>query len=685
MYFSDAFDVSTDLLAKEDVFDISLVSDLPLFIDPFLIFDSAKPRYQTLHEDIVRYVSFVRNKVVAGNVSPSQLREWPHFPEIPNNWLGYSVGSNAGRGLRDTFARGATIGLRGPVRDFGEETASAGSHIERLFLFSEGSGKDALSDFITNLCHDFLLRFTQRFAKKYLARQCTRDFNVRRVRFDYGKERWANGTFALPMFKSKYVLLTPVDLLTQSVPWINRPDLFDRFGGILEAMTDSDLRDSVNAFLSQKFARPPTYPKHKEYRPSKRERRSAYARALELYPDLANWYVAVKDKSGEEAVAESRKRVLRADQMYRDRVLTFVSSTLRPSGFFDIAVSDRTRLLAGFAKAIEEDGATLFLGEGGLLEALSAEDVRLICTLAWRADGNDERLLPDFRFVYDQKSAAQLEDGLRADENQAGALVVTTDQSKTARIRFLVETRKIRQMQVVSLSACEEREAHVENIFISYTKVDEKWARWIGQVLVSAGYSVTAQYKDFLPGTNFVRQMDEAVKNTDRTVAVLSPDYLKSSYATAEWQAAFRDDPLGQKRKLVPVRVSRANVSGLLGSIVYADLVGLTERSATAVLLGAIGAHNRPAATKGDGAFPGLQGGSDEFQAFLGHMPRTFAKQKGTSDAPRRLALATKIGLLTTNQVNLLIFALNPPDNEIPPVSAPAKDRAASLLTWTTH
>jgi hypothetical protein len=139
MYFSNVFNVPNNVLTDENVFDISLVSDLPLFIDPFLIFDSDKAEYQALHAGIVKYLAFLRDKVVAGSVTENQTCEWLHFPEIPNNWLGFSVGSNAGHGLGKKFAKGATFGLQGPVRDFGNEQISKGSHIERLFLFSEGS------------------------------------------------------------------------------------------------------------------------------------------------------------------------------------------------------------------------------------------------------------------------------------------------------------------------------------------------------------------------------------------------------------------------------------------------------------------------------------------------------------------------------------------------------------------
>ena len=101
MYFSDVFGVSSELLADENLFDISLVSDLPLFIDPFLIFDSERPEYQSLHDSIIRYMSFVRDKSVARLLTNGERRHWLHFPEISNNWLGFSIGTNRGRGLGD--------------------------------------------------------------------------------------------------------------------------------------------------------------------------------------------------------------------------------------------------------------------------------------------------------------------------------------------------------------------------------------------------------------------------------------------------------------------------------------------------------------------------------------------------------------------------------------------------------
>ena len=52
LYFADAFKVKTSALDRCGAFNISLVADLPLFVDPFLIFNSRRPRYRKLHMEI---------------------------------------------------------------------------------------------------------------------------------------------------------------------------------------------------------------------------------------------------------------------------------------------------------------------------------------------------------------------------------------------------------------------------------------------------------------------------------------------------------------------------------------------------------------------------------------------------------------------------------------------------------
>jgi hypothetical protein len=63
--------------------------------------------------------------------------------------------------------------------------------------------------------------------------------------------------------------------------------------------------------------------------------------------------------------------------------------------------------------------------------------------------------------------------------------------------------------------------------------------------------------------------MQAGARDSARTIAVLSDDYLRSVYGGAEWQAAWAQDPEGSHRKLLTVRVAEAqspSVIGMLGA-----------------------------------------------------------------------------------------------------------------------
>lgn len=134
-----------------------------------------------------------------------------------------------------------------------------------------------------------------------------------------------------------------------------------------------------------------------------------------------------------------------------------------------------------------------------------------------------------------------------------------------------------------------------KDFFISYNKADREWAEWIAWQLEEAGYTTIIQAWDFSPGRNFVLEMDKATNAAKRTIAVLSPDYFKSGFTPSEWAAAFQRDPKGEQRLLLPVAVrSYDDPGGILGQIVYIDLIGiLNESEARSRLLAGI--HNERA------------------------------------------------------------------------------------------
>jgi len=92
LYFSDVFDVRPSTIHRYGAFNVSLVADLPLFIDPFLLFNSHKPKYRRLHDEMIRYLAFLRDKSTAGEeLSKGLLHAWYRFPEVKQTWLASPV------------------------------------------------------------------------------------------------------------------------------------------------------------------------------------------------------------------------------------------------------------------------------------------------------------------------------------------------------------------------------------------------------------------------------------------------------------------------------------------------------------------------------------------------------------------------------------------------------------------
>ncbi len=130
--------------------------------------------------------------------------------------------------------------------------------------------------------------------------------------------------------------------------------------------------------------------------------------------------------------------------------------------------------------------------------------------------------------------------------------------------------------------------------FVSYNSADKDWAEWIAWQLEEAGHRAVIQAWDFRPGGNFVLDMDRAAKETDKTIVVLSENYLSAKYTQSEWAGAFADDPESLERKFIPIRVRKCEPRGLLRSIVYVDLVGLKPEAARDKLFEALRERVKP-------------------------------------------------------------------------------------------
>ncbi|MGF1536268.1 MAG: toll/interleukin-1 receptor domain-containing protein, partial [Elainellaceae cyanobacterium] len=132
------------------------------------------------------------------------------------------------------------------------------------------------------------------------------------------------------------------------------------------------------------------------------------------------------------------------------------------------------------------------------------------------------------------------------------------------------------------------------SFFISYNKADRAWAEWIGGMLEEEGHSVIIDVWDFRPGGNFVLDMQRAASETDKTLMVLSEDYLKAEYTQPEWAAAFAEDPQSLERKVIPIRVRECQPVGMLRPIRYVELIGLGQQEARQAILDGLPNRGKP-------------------------------------------------------------------------------------------
>ena len=263
IYFSDHFRVDSGVLDEYGAFDISVVSDLPLFVDPFLLFNSDKPEYQALHEEILRYLRFLRDQA-ASDLDPDLINNWYRFKEVKQNWLGFTLFGNDGAGLGSDFAVSLHEALGAILSNFGKETTTRGSHLEKLCLVRPGVGRDNISDFTTNLIKGFLCEYTQEFAREHLQDEDCETFPVERAQFNYSTQTWMPKRYYLPKLRVDYVLLTPSDMLTRDNTWINPRDMIAKFSRLPTALPDANQRAQVNQYFRRVLAENPTAEQRRE-------------------------------------------------------------------------------------------------------------------------------------------------------------------------------------------------------------------------------------------------------------------------------------------------------------------------------------------------------------------------------------------------------------------------------------
>lgn len=387
IYFSDFFNISPDSLDEYGAFNLSLINDLPLFIDPFLLFGSKKPEYQILHNDILAYLTFLKNKSEQGIKDLSQIKSWYIFSEVKQNWFGYSKVGNSGSGLGEKFGRAMSSSMHIVFDDLGREIVTQSSHLEKAGLFEIGVGKDNISDFTTNLIKNYLLTFTEIFAIRNIDKSLLKVVKVNKVYFDYELERWMPKEFTLPFIFGDFVILTPRDILTKDDNWINSNDLRGDFRRICNSIQNAQLRSEILNYFQKKLPKP-----RKNKSNTQKEIALAIQSTIRQYPEIIKWYIKQKEENKEGAKNVSKQKVQEVETIFIHQISSFVETLIEKTDFYKIcpqsSYDEALQRIAFLKQVIESnDGYRIFYIDGKPIKR--EEDLQIIYRLTWFASDFD--------------------------------------------------------------------------------------------------------------------------------------------------------------------------------------------------------------------------------------------------------------------------------------------------------
>ena len=393
IYFSDFFNIESTILEDYGAFNISLINDLPLFIDPFLLFGSKKPEYQKIHISILKYMSFLKTKSKEGISELSQIKSWYLFPEVKQNWFGYSMVGNRGSGLGEKFGKAMSSSMHYVFDDLGSEKITQSSHLEKAGLFEIGVGRDNISDFTTNLIKDYLLNYTETFALNNIAPEMCQTVKVDKVYFDYKMERWMPKEYTLPFIFKDFIILTPRDILTKDDNWINSNDLRGDFTKICNSIPNDQLKNEIFNYFRKSLPKPPKYKKN-----TQKEITKAIQETIHEFPEIIKWYIKQKEENKEGAKNISKKKVKEVETLFIHQICVFVETLIENTGFYkitpDSSFEESLKRVEFLKQVIENnDGYRLFYIDK---EPIKREaDLQIIYRLTWYASDFDVNREPN--------------------------------------------------------------------------------------------------------------------------------------------------------------------------------------------------------------------------------------------------------------------------------------------------
>ena len=111
---------------------------------------------------------------------------------------------------------------------------------------------------------------------------------------------------------------------------------------------------------------------------------------------------------------------------------------------------------------------------------------------------------------------------------------------------------------------------HAFDVFICYSSSDKEWVRrTLLEKLKEYNMRVCIDFKDFTPGDFIIQNIADAIYNSRKTIAVLSPDFVVSAWCQQELQMAL--SRIEDKHQVIPLMYRDCEVPPFLWHRTYLD------------------------------------------------------------------------------------------------------------------
>lgn len=201
--FCDEFNISNEDFKKTEALNIILDIDTLFFIDPHSLKSCKIPEFKNAENQITNLFSSIKSLILASKYKNDMF--WRKasklltFKEYSNTCLGYSGNGTSGNGIGEK--------LRDKLLEILKALLVAGQDDIKIFdllgIFQEGFGADRISDLITFLLLENIIKYTDRITNELKLN------NTRKVLYN-------NSEYTLPFnkYNKKVIFLLPKTILT---------------------------------------------------------------------------------------------------------------------------------------------------------------------------------------------------------------------------------------------------------------------------------------------------------------------------------------------------------------------------------------------------------------------------------------------------------------------------------------